>query len=141
MISVDFLSLYKHFKGTNVVNHTWTVLIIDTIGLLSKIYSYADIAYVGGAIGTTGLHNTLEPAVFGIPVLIGPDYDGFNEAIELVSRKGIISISNKEELESVMDHLVKDNNFAMKTGEKNKDYIQEKIGATETVINYLETLL
>ncbi len=116
------------------------VLIIDTIGLLTKIYSYADYAYVGGGFAT-GLHNTLEPAVFGIPVLIGPDYDGFNEAIELVNRKGIISISNKEELELVMDHLVKDDNFALKTGEKNKDYIQEKIGATETVMNYLETLL
>ncbi|MGD1947429.1 MAG: 3-deoxy-D-manno-octulosonic acid transferase [Croceivirga sp.] len=70
------------------------VLIIDTIGLLTKIYSYADMAYVGGGF-STGLHNTLEPAVFGIPVLIGPHYEGFYEAKELVSQKGIISISNQ----------------------------------------------
>ncbi|MDP5062838.1 MAG: 3-deoxy-D-manno-octulosonic acid transferase, partial [Maribacter sp.] len=67
------------------------VLIIDTIGLLTKIYSYADMAYVGGGFAT-GLHNTLEPAVFGIPVIIGPKYDAFAEVEELVDLKGVISI-------------------------------------------------
>jgi 3-deoxy-D-manno-octulosonic-acid transferase len=65
---------------------SYEVLIINTIGLLTKIYSYADIAYVGGAFAT-GLHNTLEPAVFGIPIIIGPDYKGFNEAEKLVEKK------------------------------------------------------
>ena len=60
------------------------VLILDTIGILTKIYSYADVAYVGGGFAT-GLHNTLEPAVFGIPVLIGPNYQGFIEAENLVT--------------------------------------------------------
>ncbi|MGE5943762.1 MAG: 3-deoxy-D-manno-octulosonic acid transferase, partial [Flavobacteriales bacterium] len=61
------------------------VFIVDTIGILSKIYSYADIAFVGGAVGTTGLHNTLEPAVFGIPIIIGRNYSRFPEAKEMIS--------------------------------------------------------
>jgi len=64
--------LYSEKENKTLSNYN--VLLIDTIGLLSKIYSYANIAYVGGAMGTTGLHNTLEPAVFGIPVIIGKNY-------------------------------------------------------------------
>jgi 3-deoxy-D-manno-octulosonic-acid transferase len=67
------------------------VLIVDTIGLLTKIYSYADVAYVGGGFAT-GLHNTLEPAVFAIPVIIGPNYSGFREAEDLVQLGGIVSV-------------------------------------------------
>ena len=70
------------------------VLLIDTIGLLTKIYSYADVAYVGGGF-KTGLHNTLEPAVFGIPVIIGPEYQDFAEAISLVEKKGYYPLKTK----------------------------------------------
>ncbi len=73
------------------------VLIVDSIGLLTKIYSYAHIAYVGGAFSKGGLHNTLEPAVFGIPVIIGPNYAGFKEAEELVKLNGIFPVRDKAE--------------------------------------------
>src|SRR5690606_41786770 len=73
------------------------VFIIDTIGLLTKIYNYANIAYVGGAMGHTGLHNTLAPAVFGVPVIIGKNYENFPEATDLITNGGLLSISTQKE--------------------------------------------
>mgnify|MGYP000551102260 FL=1 len=70
------------------------ILLIDCIGILTKIYSYADIAYVGGAMGTKGLHNTLEPAVFGIPILIGKNYTRYQETSDLVALGGIVSVDS-----------------------------------------------
>lgn len=83
------------------------VFIVDTIGILSKIYSYADIAFVGGAVGTTGLHNTLEPAVFGIPIIIGNNHSKFPEAEEMISFNGVFSISNQKELNSILTELIR----------------------------------
>jgi len=74
----------------------YQVFIIDTIGILTKIYSAADTAYVGGGL-KTGLHNILEPAIFGVPIVIGNKYDKFKEALDLVALKGVISIENQEE--------------------------------------------
>ncbi|WP_395053314.1 3-deoxy-D-manno-octulosonic acid transferase, partial [Flavobacterium sp.] len=74
------------------------VFIIDTIGILTKIYSYADIAYVGGGFGNPGVHNILEPATFGVPIVIGPNYSHFAEATALVHQEGCISITNQNEL-------------------------------------------
>ena len=115
------------------------VLIIDTIGLLTKVYSYADFAYVGGGFAT-GLHNTLEPAVFGIPVIIGPKYRGFNEAVEMVGAKGILVVEDKSEFNQIMELLMGNSVFTEKTGKINSTYISEKTGATQTVIKYIETL-
>ena len=70
------------------------VIIIDSIGLLTKVYSYADIAYVGGGMGNTGLHNTLEPAVFKIPVIIGNNFEKFPEVKELIDLKGMRTSSS-----------------------------------------------
>ena len=82
----------------------YKVLIIDTIGILTKIYPAADAAYVGGGL-RTGLHNILEPATFGIPIVIGNQYKKFKEAIDLVALKGCISISNQEEFSSIFIKL------------------------------------
>ena len=80
-------------------------LIIDNIGLLASIYKYADVAYIGGAFGS-GLHNILEPAVYGCPLLFGPKHHNFPEAAELISFGGAKSISNKEEFQkAVNDYL------------------------------------
>lgn len=121
-------------------SYTAQVLIVDTIGLLTKIYSYADFAYVGGGFAT-GLHNILEPAVFGIPVIIGPKYDGFNEAMELVKEKGVLSVTDKKTFETIMKQLIEDEDFAKQTGQNNGEYIQQKIGATKKVMDYLKPLL
>nr|WP_313809978.1 glycosyltransferase N-terminal domain-containing protein [Allomuricauda sp.] len=118
----------------------YQVMIIDTIGLLIKIYSYADVSYVGGAFAT-GLHNTLEPAIFGVPVIIGPDYFGFKEAEELVAKKGILVVKDKAGFKSVFDRLVSDAGFLDRTGKINSDYIRENIGATAQVMDFINQVL
>ena len=118
----------------------YRVLIIDTIGILTKIYAAADVAYVGGGLNT-GLHNILEPATFGIPVVIGNNYNKFKEAIDLVSLNGCIPISNQEEFSDIFIKLYTDENYRNNTGEINKKYIQENLGATTFIMNYLKTQL
>jgi len=126
--------LYSEKDGKNTANYD--VLIIDTIGLLTKIYSYADIAYVGGAFNT-GLHNTLEPAVFGIPVVIGPEFQKFQEAVDLVNRKGILTVSNKDIYTTVINELVNSDQHRLATGKINSNYIHQQAGATTKILNYL----
>ncbi len=116
------------------------VLIIDTIGLLTKIYSYADIAYVGGAFGT-GLHNTLEPAVYGIPIIIGPDYSGFKEAETLVRKKGIIVVESNQQFNNTMTQLLKQPEYSKQTGEINGNFVGSHIGASIQIMAYVRTLL
>ncbi|MEM0931249.1 MAG: glycosyltransferase N-terminal domain-containing protein [Bacteroidota bacterium] len=116
------------------------ILIIDTIGMLTKIYSYADVAYVGGGFAT-GLHNTLEPAVYGIPVVIGPKYEGFKEAEELVARRGILPISDTTTFSNTMSRLLNDPSLRAKMGEINTRYIQKNQGATQGVMEHVRTIL
>lgn len=118
----------------------YQVFIIDTIGILTKIYAAANVAYVGGGL-KTGLHNILEPATFGIPVVIGNKYDKFNEAIDLVAQKGCISISNQKEFTSIFKKFKNDENFRNQTGQINKNYIQENLGATKLIMNFIKNKL
>ena len=118
----------------------YKVLILDTIGILTKIYPAADAAYVGGGL-RTGLHNILEPATFGIPIVIGNQYKKFKEALDLVALKGCISISNQEEFSSIFIKLHADKNYRKTIGEKNKQYIQQNLGATRLIMNYLKITL
>ncbi len=129
--------LYSKMNDSDLNNAQ--VLIVDTIGLLTKIYSYADIAYVGGGFAT-GLHNTLEPAVFGIPVIIGPKYCGFKEAEDLVELKGIISVSDKIEFKTTIEDLWMNPAHAKKIGEINSNYIRERRGATKQVMAHIKKL-
>jgi 3-deoxy-D-manno-octulosonic-acid transferase len=118
----------------NKILDDYSVFIIDTVGLLTKIYSYATIAYVGGGFGNPGIHNILEPATFGIPIIIGPNYSRFAEAIELVDLGGCIPITNKEELKLIFDRLLSDQNFLYKKGEICKSYIRNNKGATNAIL-------
>nr|WP_316936936.1 glycosyltransferase N-terminal domain-containing protein [Kordia jejudonensis] len=113
------------------------VFIVDTIGILTKIYSYADIAYVGGGMGTTGLHNTLEPAVFGIPVVIGKTYAGFKEAEDLVQLGGIISVKHQDEFANTMTRLLTDTDFNEEVSNINHNYVHSHGNASEIIMNYL----
>mgnify|MGYP000138515363 CR=1 FL=1 len=113
------------------------VFIIDTIGILTKIYAAADAAYVGGGL-KTGLHNILEPATFGIPVVIGNKYDKFKEAVDLVKIGGCISIKNQEEFTEAFINFKNDENFRKLTGAINKKYIATNLGATKLIMNYLK---
>ena len=119
---------------------SYDVLILDTIGLLGKIYSYANIAYVGGAAGTTGLHNILEPATFGIPVIIGENYKKFPEAARLRQLAGLYSVANAEEFANITNKLITDKHFRDKTGMIAGHFINSNTGATRSIMNYLKTL-
>ena len=116
------------------------VLIIDTIGLLTKIYSYADIAYVGGGFAT-GLHNTLEPAVFGIPVIIGPQYQGYKEAEALVEKKGIIPIDSFDSFKTVLTRFTENPQLVESTGKINANYIKKNQGASNRIIAHIQSIL
>jgi 3-deoxy-D-manno-octulosonic-acid transferase len=109
------------------------ILIVDTIGLLTQIYRYADLAYVGGGFAT-GLHNTLEPAVFGIPVLIGPRYRGFREAEELVAAGGIRVVEDQTDFASQAGELMIDSKLRMELGQVNTAYIEKNKGASNQIM-------
>ena len=113
------------------------VLIIDTIGILTKIYRYADIAYVGGGFGNSGIHNILEPATFGVPILIGPNYSNFAEATALVNMEGCISISNQEELNEAFDQLIRNDAIRLEKGHICSTFVEMNQNATTTIMNYI----
>ncbi|WP_299106850.1 glycosyltransferase N-terminal domain-containing protein [uncultured Winogradskyella sp.] len=117
----------------------YKVFILDTIGYLGKVYSYADIAYVGGGAGTTGLHNILEPAVFEIPILIGENYKNFPEAIRLIELGGVTSISNSVVFNSKLNDLITDETSRNNQGKITKDYIDKNRGAVIKIMEYLES--
>ncbi len=110
------------------------VFIIDTIGILTKIYSYADIAYVGGGFGHPGVHNILEPATFGIPILIGPHFSHFAEATDLVALKGCITIQNKEELSRNFLDLITNTENRIEKGTICRDFVQKNKGAVDRIM-------
>jgi 3-deoxy-D-manno-octulosonic-acid transferase len=118
----------------------YQVLIIDTIGILTKIYSVADVAYVGGGL-KTGLHNILEPATFGIPIVIGTEFEKFKEAKDLVALRGCFSIENQQQFSGILDKLKGDNDFRKSAGKINHNYIQQNVGATDLVMNYVNNKL
>lgn len=128
--------LYSEKEAEEVAHYQ--VFIIDTIGLLNKIYSYADIAYVGGAAGTTGLHNILEPATFGIPVVIGNNFENFPEAKELQRLAGLYSVGTREELAEILSRFLSDKSFRLATGMIAGHFIHENTGATAIVEKYMK---
>src|SRR6185312_469904 len=114
-------------------------LVIDNIGMLSRLYYYATITYVGGGFGDDGLHNILEAAVYGKPVIFGPEYDKNFEAEEMIDSSGAISIKNAIELEKIVDELLKDNEELRIRSEAAKNYVYKNAGATDKIISYIES--
>lgn len=127
--------LFSDKKSGNSPNSQ--VLIVDKIGLLTKIYSFADVAYVGGGL-KTGLHNVLEPATFGIPVIFGGNkYKKFKEATDLKDLGGCKVIRTQKELTLILKSLLLNLNKRELMGKINGQYIQQNIGATNLIINYI----
>jgi 3-deoxy-D-manno-octulosonic-acid transferase len=114
------------------------VLIIDNVGLLSQIYQYATITYIGGGFNKSGIHNTLEAAVWGKPVIFGPNYKKFKEAKELIETGASFSISNANELIDLAGILLSDNTKLNNSGNAAKNYVMKKQGATEKIANYIQ---
>jgi len=107
-------------------------LVVDVIGILSSIYRYANVAYIGGGFGV-GIHNTLEAAVWHVPVVFGPNYQRFREARELISVGGAFAISNYTLLETQLNRLLKDEQAGKMAGE----YVKNNTGATQLILNKL----
>ncbi len=127
--------LYTEMEGKNLSDYS--VFILDTIGILSKTYSYADIAYVGGAMGTTGMHNILEPAVFGVPIIIGKNHQKFPEAKQMIEYAGVVSISNYDELKTTMNKLIAQNFKRKELGVLNRQYIINHRGAVDQIMDFI----
>jgi 3-deoxy-D-manno-octulosonic-acid transferase len=114
------------------------VLIIDNIGLLSRLYKYATITYVGGGFGDDGVHNVLEAAVYGKPVVFGPVIEKYNEAVDLADCGGGIVIDSALEAESVFDRLLGNPEEYRLTCEASRDYVQHKKGATDKITGFIQ---
>jgi 3-deoxy-D-manno-octulosonic-acid transferase len=113
------------------------VLIIDTMGMLSRLYHYATITYIGGGFNKSGIHNTLEAAVWGKPVVFGPNYGKFKEARELINAKAAMSISNAEELKQAAEGLLWKEDELMTAGRAAGDYVAQHTGATQKIVLYI----
>ncbi len=114
------------------------ILIIDTIGDLKKLYSYADFSYVGGGMGTKGLHNILEACIFMNPVIIGKNYTNFIEAVDLVDLNGVNSISDYVEFKKTINSLIESNDLRKEKKQIIEKYINANKGATNKILNNLK---
>ena len=132
-VTVSRYSTLSHL--TSHISHL-SVLIIDNIGTLSSLYQYAEIAYIGGGFGA-GIHNTLEAAAFGLPVIFGPNYAKFKEAQDLITLKAGFSIANEAQLKGITDTLANDEAFYNACSKKILTYVEEHTGATNIIINYI----
>ncbi len=131
-----FLSAFE--QTSNLKSETSNVLIIDNIGMLSRLYRYATIAYVGGGFGDDGVHNVLEAAVYGMPVVFGPVYEKYEEAKGLVDEEGGISINGPLKLEGVLNALLKDEGERKRRGAAAKNYVLAHAGASQKIIRFIQ---
>ncbi|TDD78922.1 3-deoxy-D-manno-octulosonic acid transferase [Flavobacterium caseinilyticum] len=124
--------LFSEKEGKQLAD--FDVFIIDTIGILTKIYSYADIAYVGGGFGNPGVHNILEPATFGVPIVIGPNYSHFAEAIALANLEACVSVNNQKELNEALENLIRNDDIRQEKGHISSTFVQMNKGATAIIL-------
>ncbi|MFN4123551.1 MAG: 3-deoxy-D-manno-octulosonic acid transferase [Flavobacteriales bacterium] len=147
--SEAFLSKSKIYPNLKTVK--WTdgalnaktsaqILLIDSIGLLSSIYAYASLAYVGGGFGS-GIHNVLEAAVYYIPVVIGPNYTKFSEAVRLKDEGGLNVVNNADELRSILNRLLNDENLRNEQGLICGKFVRDNQGATAKIFEDISRLL
>ena len=123
---------YQLYTELNAAKRS-KVLVLNTIGILSQLYQYARFVYIGGGFGAN-IHNIQEPVTFGCPVIFGPKYKSFKEAVDLVCLGGAFSISDQKELDAVFDHLLNDESFYQGASKVCKDYVSAQIGATSAIM-------
>ncbi|HEY4655217.1 MAG TPA: glycosyltransferase N-terminal domain-containing protein [Cyclobacteriaceae bacterium] len=130
---------YSAIRDANVPNDA-RVLIIDNIGMLSRLYRYGEFAFIGGAFGD-GLHNILEAACYGVPVFFGNrNYRKFGEATELIDRGGAFAVADYPDLLAQYDAICSPDNYR-RARQVTREYVEENLGATETIMNYCATIL
>ena len=113
------------------------VLVLDTVGMLSRCYPYASLAYVGGGMGTSGLHNILEPAAEGVPIVIGKNYDTFPEAKDLIALGGVFSVAAADACSKQLSILQENDALREEKGSTNKNYVRTNQGATAKTLSLL----
>lgn len=128
-----------YLNNTNMPVADASIFVLDRIGLLARAYRYADLAYVGGAVGNTGLHNILEPAAFGVPILCGVNISKFYEAKDLQRLGGLITLSSIREAKAIIPELWSGNNNLRKMQQVNRQWVQNSAGALEIITNYIDT--
>jgi 3-deoxy-D-manno-octulosonic-acid transferase len=106
--------------------------------MLSRLYKYATITYVGGGFGNDGVHNVLEAAVYGKPIIFGPEYEKYIEAIDLVEKGAAYSIDRAVEIEKLMNDLLSDTDWLNESSEAARNYVYSKKGATEKIMRYIQ---
>jgi 3-deoxy-D-manno-octulosonic-acid transferase len=126
---------YSELNNGNVKE--FRILVIDSIGILMYLYKYATIAYIGGGFGT-GIHNILEAAAVGAPVVFGPNYSKFREAVDLISRGGAFSIRNVKQLDEILHRLLNDASEYTLASTMCKNYVQEKKGSTDKILDKID---
>ncbi len=127
--AIRYSQLSTHHSPSNI-------LIVDNIGMLSRLYHYSTITYIGGGFDK-GIHNTLEAAVYGKPVIFGPNYKKFKEAIGLIEAGGGISVNSSNELSSHLKNLLSDKKKLEETSKRSFDFVQENKGATEKIMGLI----
>jgi 3-deoxy-D-manno-octulosonic-acid transferase len=136
----ECLRLYKHsvlYSKINSANADCNVVIIDNIGMLSQLYRYATICYVGGGFGGDGVHNVLEAAAYFKPVIFGPTYEKYIEAVGLIEDDGAFTVESALELEETLNDLLKDESFYKTTCSNAGNFVSSKAGATVKIIDYI----
>ncbi len=117
------------------------ILIVDTVGMLTKIYAYANVSYVGGGFTKTGVHNTLEPAVYGVPVIFGPNYENYFEAIDLLENEGAVRFIDPYDFDQKMTNLIENEAERAERGIAAWNYIREKPNSSNLIMDYLKNLI
>ncbi len=128
--------LFSELMSTKNFNK-YSCLIVDNVGMLSSLYSFATIAYVGGGLGKKGLHNTIEPAHFSKPIIIGNNFENFDEAEEMIKNGGMLSISNYDDFYNKIEKIIANKKIIEKMSRLNNEYYLSKKGAVETVLDII----
>ncbi len=127
----------RYSNADNEQLNSYQILIIDTIGILSQLYQYAFVSYIGGGFGK-GIHNILEAVTFGIPVIFGPEYKKFDEAVDLINLKGAFCIHHKEELNNIIHSLIDNPDFYKICSDICTNFVKGKTGATQMIMQKIE---
>jgi 3-deoxy-D-manno-octulosonic-acid transferase len=134
----NFTNALKYSQANEKDVSSYSTLIIDSVGILSQLYKYGTITYIGGGFNKSGIHNTLEAAVWGKPVLFGPNYQKFKEARDLINLNAACSVSTPSDLKNEIISLMENENKLTETGKAASDYIQSNKGATNVIIDYIQ---
>jgi 3-deoxy-D-manno-octulosonic-acid transferase len=140
-IENEFAGEFKTIRLSHLSNYsTEKVIIVDSIGVLSILYNHADAAFVGGSF-KQNVHNVLEAAVYGVPVLFGPKIENSQEAKQLVESTGGMLVRGKKEMYRRIRSLFQDENLRQRRGEKSFEYVQKNIGATEKIFSEIRKII